>query len=272
MLAYPEKTVLSFLDKRIFLDTNSWINECKCREEARITPEADDRKGRLRSFSFEVKAFLFDLDDTLYNRDKAYSNWARLFARTCFPDLDMETLQEVTAALVLWDDHGYAARDFIFTQFLQHYPSTELNQAEFLSAYYEGLIKAIEPEQATVQLLHVLTTSHIPFGVITNGSARQQQKIKLLGLDQLTSCIYISHVFGVEKPDPAIFLAAAAHLQVQPQEVLFVGDHPHNDIWGAHQVGMHTAWLQRAYLWPETLPMHMRDLTLDSLSELFLLE
>lgn len=69
-------------------------------------------------------------------------------------------------------------------------------------------------------LLHTLQNAHILFGIVTNGSSHQRQKIEVLGLDQLTSCIFISELFGAKKPDASIFLAAASCLQVQREPAI----------------------------------------------------
>ena len=217
---------------------------------------------------FGVKAVLFDLDDTLYDRDAAYSAWAQTFVPLAFPAVDALRAQEIFAALIELDDHGYAAREALFVGLHQRCPELTLSLAACLEVYHQGLLQAIAPSPATTDFLEALTGAALPFGIITNGSARQRHKIELLGFDQLTSCIFISHLFGAKKPDPAIFLAAASRLQLPPGEILFVGDHPLNDVWGAHRSGMRTAWLRRATPWPETLPTAIADLTLDSLSEL----
>lgn len=217
---------------------------------------------------FEVKGMLFDLDDTLYDRDAAYYQWAMSFVQATFPAFTAIQTQEAVSLLVELDDHGYASREKLFTGWQQRYPDSTQPFPVWVEEYHRGLLRMIEPSQATTELLHTLHRLAIPFGIITNGSQRQQQKIVQLGFDQLTSCIFVSHLFGIHKPDPAIFLAAATQLQRQPHEILFVGDHPYNDIWGAHRAGMRTAWLRRATPWPDTLAHTMLDLTLHSLAEL----
>lgn len=220
------------------------------------------------SLPFGARAILFDLDDTLFDRDAAYLNWAKAFVQATFPASSVMQAQEIVACLVELDDHGYGPREAIFAGLQQRCPALTTPLPVWLEEYHRGLLDMIEPSLAVSKLLSALTRSAIPFGIITNGSSRQQQKIERLEFDQLTSCIFISRLFGVHKPDPAIFLAAAAHLQVLPSEILFIGDHPYNDIWGAHQTGMRTAWLQRAFPWPDTLPSTIIDLTLHSLEEL----
>jgi len=120
----------------------------------------------------------------------------------------------------------------------------------------------------TSHLLDGLHAIGLPFGIVTNGSSTQFHKIRALGLDVRTSCIFVSELVGCRKPEAAIFLAAAHCLGMAPKAVLFVGDNPEADIWGAHRVGMKTAWLHRSRAWPSTLPRSCVDLTIGSLADL----
>lgn len=56
----------------------------------------------------------------------------------------------------------------------------------------------------------------------------------LAGLDALV----VSSEVGVRKPGPEFFRATAERLGCAPEEVLFVGDDPTNDVAGARAVGM----------------------------------
>lgn len=56
--------------------------------------------------------------------------------------------------------------------------------------------------------------------------------------------IVISEEHGWRKPHPSIFRDALAALGVKPEEALFVGDSPHEDIVGAKGVGMDVAWVR----------------------------
>jgi 2-haloacid dehalogenase/putative hydrolase of the HAD superfamily len=47
------------------------------------------------------------------------------------------------------------------------------------------------------------------------------------------------------KPAPQIFLHALDRLGCRPEEVLYVGDTPEDDIVGAKGVGMRAAWVNR---------------------------
>lgn len=58
--------------------------------------------------------------------------------------------------------------------------------------------------------------------------------------------ILISEWEGIKKPDPRIFNVALKQLQVSPNEAIFVGDHPENDVKAAQDVGMKGIWKRDA--------------------------
>ncbi|GIW39558.1 MAG: hypothetical protein KatS3mg076_0135 [Candidatus Binatia bacterium] len=55
--------------------------------------------------------------------------------------------------------------------------------------------------------------------------------------------VVVSDEVGWRKPSPTIFEAALRSLGLRPDEVLFVGDSPLEDIHGARQMGMDAVWL-----------------------------
>lgn len=104
------------------------------------------------------------------------------------------------------------------------------------------------------QLLRTLRETGFPFGIVTNGFGSKHDEIQALGLDRMTSCIFVSRPFGARKPNPSIFLAAASCLDMPAEWVLFVGDALHADMHGAHSAGMKTAWLRRGRNRPDDPP------------------
>lgn len=78
----------------------------------------------------------------------------------------------------------------------------------------------------------------------------------------------VSDLVGYRKPEAAIFLTAADKLGVRPAKILFVGDNPEADVWGAHRAGLRTAWLHRDQTWPSTTIERCADFTIGSLDEL----
>lgn len=57
----------------------------------------------------------------------------------------------------------------------------------------------------------------------------------------------------MKKPDPKIFTMAIEVLGVSPEQCIYVGDHPVNDIQGAANIGMGAIWLKVNQPWKEGL-------------------
>ncbi|GHO85175.1 HAD family hydrolase [Dictyobacter formicarum] len=218
----------------------------------------------------QTSALLFDLDDTLHHRSKAFYGWARDFAQRYHDSSQQAEMRVMVDYLVDLDNHGYRPREQYFTYVKHNYPTVEGSIEQLIADYQRDVIDHIILENEILLLLQQLRTRRVPFGIVTNGVGQQQKrKIKTLGIDAYTDCIFISKEFGKQKPDPAIFLAAAQCLQKPTQEILFVGDNPEFDIWGAHQVGMKTVWIHHEpRQWPEQISPEVADLTVHTFADL----
>lgn len=86
-----------------------------------------------------------------------------------------------------------------------------------------------------------------PLVSLSNGNADLQR----VGLARFFRGAISAHAFGVPKPDPRIFHAAASLAGVAPEEVLHVGDDTVLDVLGAQGAGMQAAWANRVEaIWP----------------------
>lgn len=217
---------------------------------------------------YRTTALLFDLDDTLYDRDKAFQSWAQAFVRMYFPVQNDIHYQELVDNIISLDAHGYNPRITLFSKVKEIHPSLEFTVDQLVEMFYQQFLLHLHMDTPTQHLLASLKHNNISFGIVTNGSYHQMHKIEVLGLTSLTSCIFISEVFGSKKPEAKIFLAAAACLQTPVHRILFVGDNPHADIWGAQNVGMRTVWLPRRQPWPSTLSDISADFIISSLEDL----
>lgn len=63
------------------------------------------------------------------------------------------------------------------------------------------------------------------------------------GVGDLFELIIISADLALRKPNPAIFQHLLAEMKLRPEEVLFVGDTPLEDVLGAQRAGIPIAWL-----------------------------
>lgn len=96
--------------------------------------------------------------------------------------------------------------------------------------YYADVVEALERLAARFPLL-----------ALSNGNA----DLAATGLDRWLVGAVSARSCGVAKPDARIFAAACAQLGLAPGQVMHVGDDWALDIAGAHEAGLHTAWVQR---------------------------
>ncbi|UXU92381.1 HAD family hydrolase [Burkholderia sp. S-53] len=84
-------------------------------------------------------------------------------------------------------------------------------------------------------------SARFPLIAVTNGNA----DLRLTGGGEFFRETLSARAFGIAKPEPEIFHAAAAALDVRPAELLHVGDDFHLDIVGALNAGLQAAWVVR---------------------------
>jgi len=218
---------------------------------------------------FGVLALLFDLDNTLFDRDRAFQAWAQAFVQRQLGSEDAAAQRSAIEQLITLDDHGHGEKATMFTSLKEMHPVVHTPVSELVTTFREEMPTYCTLDEEAAGLLQVLHQEALSFGIVTNGSSYQLRRISALGLHLLTTCIFVSELVGYRKPDAEIFLAAATCLSVAPERILFVGDTPEADIVGAHRVGMRTAWLRRpGRAWPRHLAATACDLTITTLAEL----
>jgi HAD superfamily hydrolase (TIGR01493 family) len=92
------------------------------------------------------------------------------------------------------------------------------------------------PYADTRATLETIRGRGLRVGVVSNVPADLRPVFAKHGLDGLVDSFTHSFEVGAEKPDPAIFIAAAKSLAVAPSETLMVGDHIVDA--GAERAGM----------------------------------
>jgi putative hydrolase of the HAD superfamily len=85
-------------------------------------------------------------------------------------------------------------------------------------------------------------------------------EVLAVGLEGYFDPVVISAEHGFRKPDPRLFKAALEGLTLTPQEVVFVGNDMHRDIFGASRLGIKTIFFasnQGAQSHPDTNPTYV---------------
>jgi putative hydrolase of the HAD superfamily len=191
----------------------------------------------------EIQAVIFDLDGTLPDRRRSFAAFVRdqhVRFSTFLAGVDQEQYVET---LIRLDRDGYGPRRELFSGIVVQFGLGRDLADRLLTDYRSGFPQACMLFPDAVQTIAALRASGYRLGLITNGSARmQQRKLECLALQPAFDVILISEVEGVSKPDPEIFRRALERLHVDAHRAVFVGDHPHVDIAGARAAGMRTIW------------------------------
>jgi HAD superfamily hydrolase (TIGR01509 family) len=166
-----------------------------------------------------VPAFLFDLDGTLI--DSVYQNviaWRNALAK-----LDI--------VLSVWRIHrriGMSGGLFVSAllretgRFLSDQDIESLQQDH--AAEYLAQVGSVRPLPGAPELLAALTEQQVPWAIATSGrGALARRALPMLGLPDDAPMVTRDMVRHA-KPDPDLFLAAAALLGVEPTHAMIVGD------------------------------------------------
>jgi putative hydrolase of the HAD superfamily len=192
----------------------------------------------------QKKAIIFDIDNTLVDRKKAFLNLCEYFIEKYSRDYPFEGSKEsLIQAMIIADADGYGGLQNFIPRIRKYWKSLPLSTEEFIverNAVFGDLTVAY-PE--TYEVLEKLWGKY-RLGVITNGySSVQRGKMDTVGITKYFDDIIVSGEQPWEKPDPRIFLLACENLQVKPEEAVFVGDYYPNDIVGAMNAKIMPIWI-----------------------------
>jgi HAD superfamily hydrolase (TIGR01509 family) len=164
-------------------------------------------------------AFLFDLDGTLI--DSVYQNviaWRYALARL---DIDLS----------VWRIHrriGMSGGLFVSALLRETGRSLSADDIELLqqdhAAQYLAQVESVQPLPGARELLATLTTYGVPWAIATSGRRVLAEKaLAMLDLPDDAPMVTRDMVRHA-KPDPDLFLAAAALIGVDPRHAWVVGD------------------------------------------------
>ena len=199
----------------------------------------------------KISAISLDLDDTLWpiwptieRAEKALHDWLTLHA-----PMTAALFSSPSALREIREEMGRARPD------LKHDMSTLRRESIRLALYRAGedprlaeaAFEVFFAERQRVMLFEdalpalEFLSARYPLVALTNGNA----DLERVGLAHFFRACISAREFGVGKPDPRIFHAAAGALDVWPQQVLHIGDDATLDALGALNAGMQAAWLNR---------------------------
>jgi HAD superfamily hydrolase (TIGR01509 family) len=213
------------------------------------------REGRTRSRP--LRAVFFDLDNTLYDhRRAAREALAELHRRYDvgatgtnageFARLYFEINQRMWLKLATGEIDVTSLRGRRFAELFALVGAAPPADAAALGREYLDIYLTLSyPLPGAEDSLAALEPL-LPLGLLTNGFTDiQRPKIARLGWEQYFRWVAVAEEMGVFKPDVAIYEKICAMADLPPEEILYVGDSPVEDVMAAGQVGLRTVWVRR---------------------------
>lgn len=193
-----------------------------------------------------IRGFIFDLDGTLLDRDASLKQFiADQYGRLS----ELQTVDKNTFMnrFIDLDQRGYVWKDKVYQQLVLEF-GLSITWEELLADYISGFQYHCIGFPNLHEILQFLKNQGLQLGMITNGFGDfQRNNIIGLNIQDYFDTILISEVEGVRKPDSEIFLRALSKLHLKPEEAVYVGDHPVNDVIASRKIGMKGIWKEDKY-------------------------
>jgi len=190
-----------------------------------------------------IKGLIFDLDNTLIDRQRAFSEMLLKVLHERFEDEKL--IQEMLADILKFDNNGRVERKDAFKMWTDKYNITSIDPIELannwskISGSVTYLYDDVRPTLTKLKEKYKLA-------VLSNGNASsQRRKMQSIAIDDLLDYSLISSEFGVRKPDPSIFLYTCDQLQLKPKECVYIGDTYDLDVLGPKKAGLDAIYVSR---------------------------
>ena len=202
-----------------------------------------------------IRAVLFDLDNTLTHRDQSILAYSQHLAHTYQQQLQHDQISQIPSIIRRIDNGGYPKKELlthpsiaasVAYALLQELNWNSVPKLDELTQFWFqqfGLSAVAMP--GANSLLAELKQQGYKLAIVSNGGhATRLTILQGLGFSHYFDEIISSELVGISKPNPEIFLHTSRQLNIVPENCLFIGDHPVNDIQGATQAGMKALWLE----------------------------
>lgn len=208
-----------------------------------------------------IKAIIFDLDQTLLNRQASVEHFIEAQYERYINYLSHISKAKFKSTFMDFDNNGSVWKDKVYAQLINHFNIQGLTKDKLLKDYITTFCDYCVPFPYLFKTLNELKANNYKLGIITNGKYPfQLHNIKALNLNTFMDIILISEQENIKKPNPLIFERAAEKLNLALHECLFVGDNFESDYQAAKNAGMHAIFKANHQAIPNSSMPFINDL------------
>ncbi|MGW5979654.1 HAD family hydrolase [Bacillus mycoides] len=178
-----------------------------------------------------IKAVIFDLDDTLISERRYIESGYKHISKLLSEKLQKDEQELYQSLIDLFSENTNNVFNRLFDKLGVIY-----NQDDILELVegYRNHVPTIDFFEDVLPCLKNLKASGISIGIITDGYANaQQRKIEALKSNHYFDEIIITDKLGREywKPHPRAFKTMKEKLNIEFNEMIYVGDNPEKDFY-----------------------------------------
>ncbi len=221
-----------------------------------------------------IKAVVFDLDHTLFDRYETYKKIFRERDMSALPLCDGITLDAALNGFMDVDRcviHNDNPWEWMLKTLIERGILKDIGMTsdEFHAQFIFPSFSTVSvPFSFTEPTLDKLRAMGLKTALITNGTYRlQNRKLDNLNIRNKFDEIIIAGEESENKPSIEPFLLMAQRLNLKPSEMLYVGDNPLNDVDASRKAGYIPVWVKTTGTWifPE---IEKPELQIETIEEL----
>lgn len=193
----------------------------------------------------KIKAVAFDIDGTLYPYYKMYFYSIPIFLKYPRFIYNFSIMRKNIRNLDKIDNFR-KTQARLLAEKLNSSPGHVYKKLEnIIYDEWEKIFKWIKPYSGVRKTLKLLKRNNLKLAALSDFPV--EAKLKYLGLSGFWDCAFSSEEISYLKPHPISFRILSEKLNIEPDQILYVGDTYLYDIIGANNAGFKTAFLTNSF-------------------------
>lgn len=185
-----------------------------------------------------IQGIIFDFDNTLYNYELCNGNALNIvfnfIKETFFIELQIIKNKYTFINKNIKESNNYCNKfnkDIYFKKLLEELNIPIFNLYKIINLYNEEFNNNLTLFDNVIDLLKILKKNNLKIGILSNNIFKQQyEKLIKLNILDFIDVIQTSDEVGYEKPNKLIFLYILNKMNLNPNNVIMIGDNYGHDI------------------------------------------